>query len=167
MDAMLVAGRAMLAPVSGGSANGNGINKRRRVALGDRTNKDVDAPKKAAKKAVKKKNKRSPTTGGAPAAANLPDGWIAEVSRASGETYYRNSLTDEAQWDVPDEKAVDTRPAIKHVHETLQQLGAAGLRVIECALMRLPPVAWPPEPVPRHSVRPRAPALTPAVHRFV
>ena len=31
----------------------------------------------------------------------LPDGWIREVSRTSGETYYRNTVTDEAQWEFP------------------------------------------------------------------
>ena len=118
----------------------NERNKRRRVALGDRTNaNELDAapPKKVAKKLLKK-TKRS--TGGTQVATNLPEGWITDVSRTSGETYYRNTVTDDAQWEVPTEPAVPINhtPAIEHVHQTLQHLGATGIRVIECAQLPQP-----------------------------
>ena len=122
----------------------NDRSKRRRLALGDRTNAKelgVAPPKRVAKKELKKAKRVKQVT-----AEELPDGWITDVSRTSGETYYRNTLTDEAQWEVPTKPAVriDHSPAIdqaiEHVHQTLRHLGDAGLRVIECAqLPRLCP----------------------------
>ena len=118
----------------------NERNKRRRVALGDRTNaNELDAappPKKVAKKFLKTKR----STGGTQVAKNLPDGWVTDVSRTSGETYYRNTVTDDAQWEVPTEPAapINHTPAIEHVHQTLQHLGAIGIRVIECATLPQP-----------------------------
>ncbi len=120
----------------------NDRSKRRRLALVDRTNATelgVAPPKKVAKKVVKKVKRVKKTT-----AKDLPDGWITDVSRTSGETYYRNTVTDEAQWEVPTKPAVrvDHSPpikqAIEHVHQTLRHLGAAGLRVIECAQLPHP-----------------------------
>ena len=118
--------------------------KRRRVALTDRTNVNETKPqgvpaRKRAKKKVVKKTKRTAPTGDSQIVEDLPDGWVTDVSRTSGETYYRNTVTDEAQWEVPTEPAV-RKPAVcvdemlanQHVHKTLQHLGAAGLRVIEC-----------------------------------
>jgi hypothetical protein len=116
----------------------NDRSKRRRLALGDRTNAKelgVAPPKKVAKKVLKKSKRVQKAT-----AKELPDGWITDVSRTSGETYYRNTVTDDAQWEVPTEPAVraDHSPAIEHVHQTLRHLGDAGLRVIECAQLPHP-----------------------------
>lgn len=115
----------------------NNVKKRRRVALGDLTNTNakVDASRAPATKRAAKKTKRSPTVGSS--LKRLPNGWVTDVSRTSGETYYRNTVTDEAQWEVPVEPAIVENPAIQHVHQTLQHLGAEGLRVIECALSQV------------------------------
>lgn len=36
-----------------------------------------------------------------PAADALPEGWKAVVSESTGETYYKNTLTDDTTWDRP------------------------------------------------------------------
>lgn len=43
---------------------------------------------------------------------SLPDGWIAKESRSSGKIYYYNTVTQESQWDMPDEDATsDSQPS--------------------------------------------------------
>lgn len=122
---------------------------KRRKVLGDRTNANTvsAAAKKALKKTMKKTKQKkaakktakvgaqtTPTAAppGPAAAAPLPAGWVVDVSRESGESYYRNTVTDDAQWEVPDVPAVDTSEAVEHVRTTLDELGAAGIHVIEC-----------------------------------
>ena len=40
----------------------------------------------------------------------LTAGWVVDVSRESGETYYRNTVTDHAQLAVPDAPAWSAWP---------------------------------------------------------
>ena len=35
------------------------------------------------------------------AAFGLPEGWVADVDQASGDTYYYNEYTGLSQWDPP------------------------------------------------------------------
>ena len=43
---------------------------------------------------------------------SLPDGWIAKESRSSGKIYYYNTVTQESQWDMPEEAATsDSEPS--------------------------------------------------------
>ena len=134
--------------------------KRRRVALGDRTNQQPAAqpsgPGKAGgKKKQQQKTKKQPKKA---SAAPLPAGWEAEVSRESGETYYRNTLSDEAQWELPVEPAVDSARIEAQVDAALQELDDSGIRVIACVprLSACPPAASPAgawaEKSPRASV---------------
>ena len=121
--------------------------KRRRVALGDRTNQQPAAQpsgtgKAGGKKKQQQKTKKQPKKA---SAAPLPAGWEAEVSRESGETYYRNTLSDEAQWELPVEPAVDSARIEAQVDAALQELDDSGIRVIACVprLSACPPAASP------------------------
>ena len=122
--------------------------KRRRVALGDRTNQQPAAQPSGPGKAGGKKKQQQKTKKKQPkkaSAAPLPAGWEAEVSRESGETYYRNTLSDEAQWELPVEPAVDSARIEAQVNAALQELDDSGIRVIACVprLSACPPAASP------------------------
>lgn len=66
-----------------------------------------------------------------PVSVSLPKGWIAERSTTSGEVYYRNQVTDDAQWDIPTKPAVEERAtAVHQAQAAIRELGDLGVKVI-------------------------------------
>lgn len=54
----------------------------------------------------------------AAAPVSLPPGWTQEVSRSTGETYYRNNETGETQWEPPDATATPLPPGWMAIEST-------------------------------------------------
>ena len=95
--------------------------KRRRV-LADATNKKSEATPKPRPETASFEE-------GFPEPRVLPAGWAADVSTTSGEVYYRNEVTDEAQWEFPKSNAAEGAQAVERASETLRELGELGIKV--------------------------------------
>jgi hypothetical protein len=71
-------------------------------------------------------------------AAGLPAGWDAVVSRSTGDTYYKNTVTDETTWEMPAqpaaEAALEAELALKAELEAEAAAEAAEAAAAEAAL---------------------------------
>jgi hypothetical protein len=97
---------------------------KRRRALSEKTN-EMPEPASVAVKTAQPKVPKTPKE-------SFPPGWVRETSTTSGETYYRNVLTQQAQWEVPKQPATSGVEAVERAHATMAALSTSGIRVVSC-----------------------------------